>query len=241
MLVFLFFFIKNKREEKKEKKLRESYLKSIISTNFTKPEGFGYKLPYGWMAVKTDDYKKVANYFSLKNQYSTNWQQGIKYGYDGGTFITPAFFGWTFVISPGFFLDSLFKNESLINKLKKMSIEFGEINCYTSYRIVGQNSWVKFNNGGILRAFSINNDIVFDFGFRTEIENSLISQKRIELLKDKEILDFEIPENEMEYFGDEEDVFKVSGSWDVNPQDLYKINIVDERLGIFIYGKNVFS
>lgn len=45
----------------------------------------------------------------------------------------------------------------------------------------------------------------------------------------------------MEYFGDEEDVFKVSGSWDVNPQDLYKINIVDERLGIFIYGKNVFS
>jgi hypothetical protein len=249
LLVFLFFFTKFKIEDKikskKDKKAIDEDKKTIdeyISTEFTPKQAFGYKLPHGWIAVKTEKYLVVADYLTDFNKYFTNWEKGIKFAYEGGCYVCPSDQGWTFVLSPGFFIDSIFENKNLMEKLINMSIEFNEIHCYTSYRTIDQNSWVKILAGKVIRAFSINNSIKYNFGERTEIEKSLIKIKREDFNKGYENIELILPHpvEEMEYFGDEQDVFKIAEDWDVNPLNLEDDKENDNRLGVMIWGKTIF-
>lgn len=239
--VFLFFFFKYRREDKINANRKIKEIESIASEEFSKPQSFGFKNPHGWMAVKTDEYLKVADFLSNSNKYRTNWEKGIQYAYDGGCFISPSIRGWTFVVSPGFFIDELFKRDALSNKLKEMSIEFDEVHCYTSYRIVSQNSWVKIVNGEIERAFSQNNQIYFNIGKITQVENELIIKEKKEFIKDMEQYGLVLPENELELLIDENHVFNVAKDWDINPLELDNITEIDERLGVFIYGQTIFD
>lgn len=239
--IFILFFFKFRRDDNLKAKLKIKDIQGIASEEFSRPESFGYKSLYGWIAVKTVDFLKVADFLSKNNKYRTNWKNGINYAYEGGCFISPSMKGWTFVVSPGFFIDDIFKRNDLLENLKKMSIEFDEIHCYTSYRIISQNSWVKIVGGEIKRAFSQNNSMVYNIGPITQIEFQLISKEKKEFIKDMERLGLVLPKNEIELLMDESHVFSVAKDWDLNPQDLENYNLVDERLGVFIYGPTIFD
>jgi hypothetical protein len=70
---------------------------SFFSPEPTPPEPFGFKT--GWIAVRTTDFKAVADSLPIRSQAAANWHDGIEASQKGGSiFITPPINGWICVV-----------------------------------------------------------------------------------------------------------------------------------------------
>ena len=67
------------------------------------------------------------------------------------------------------------------------------------------------------RAFSKNNQIYFNIGKITQVENELIQKEKKEFIKNMEQYGLVLPENDLELLIDENHVFNVAKDWDINP------------------------
>ena len=59
------------------------------------PVDFGYKTV--WLAVKTDNKKRISEILKLKNTKECNWKVGIAESYNSLIYITPQIKDWTLV------------------------------------------------------------------------------------------------------------------------------------------------
>lgn len=179
-----------------------------------KPIGFGYKNK--WIAVKSCSKEEVAKFLNLKKVKESNWENGIKYGYEKGIFITPEINGWILVL--GIDISDL-ETEETKDILKKTSKEFGECQIFLTHRIVEYHFWGLARNGKIERLYSYvgesGENMIID-GEPTEIERNynLVDSFSDEAKEDRywEREDIEIP--------DEETVMKIAENWSINPSKI---------------------
>ena len=176
-----------------------------------KPIGFGYKNK--WIAVKSSSKEEVAKFLNLRKVKESNWENGIKYGYEKGIFISPEINEWILVL--GIDVSDL-ETEETKDFLKRASKEFGECQIFLTHRVVEYHFWGLARNGEIKRLYSYvgeSGENMIINGEPTEIERNfnLVDSFSDESKEDEywEREDIEIP--------DEETVMKIAENWSVNP------------------------
>lgn len=176
-----------------------------------KPIGFGFKNK--WLAVKSNSKEEVAKYLKLKKVRVSNWEKGVKHGYEKGVFITPEIKGWILVL--GINISDL-EMQGTKDFLKKTSQEFGECQIFLTHRIIEYHFWGLAKNGIIQRLYSYvgesgENKIIEGEPTAIERNYNLVNSFLEEANQDEywEREDIKIPDEEM--------VMMIAESWSVNP------------------------
>ena len=208
--------------------------KSNIEINQTEIDSavnFGYKTV--WLAVKTDNKKRISEILKLKNTKECNWKVGIAESYNNSIYITPQIKDWTLICGMSL-LNSSNDKENIIyikKTIETLSAEFGEAQFFGSHRVVEYQSWMKAINGKIVRAYcylgeSGENLIVegepTDFEKKYKLVNTLSKEAQDEKYFEREDL----------FYPDEEFVMNVAENWSINPQTLEKRKDIKNELGI---------
>lgn len=201
-----------------------------ISSEKDNPIDFGYKNV--WIAVKTDNKKRISEVLELKNVQSSNWKSGIETAYNDGIFITPQIGEWTLAVGMKLVNDANLENiNKLENILNKLSSEFGEAQSFGTHRVVEYHHWIKSVNGKTTRVYSYigeSGENFKVFGELTEPETDLNLFNS--LSKEAEI--HEYWEREDLNYADEELVMKIAENWSVNPTKLTERTDIKNELGI---------
>jgi len=193
-----------------------------------KPIGFGYKNK--WLAIKSNSKEKVADFLKLKDIKESNWEDGVKFGYNKGVFVTPEINGW--ILALGVDISDLETQETK-EFLVKASKEFQECQIFLTNRIVEYHFWGLARNGKIERLYSYlgetqENTIIEGEPTTIEKKYNLVNSFSDETKKDgywkKEDIEFV---NEIT-------VMAIAESWSVNPT---KIEALKNIKGIGLIGK----
>lgn len=203
----------------------------LISTLNDAPIDFGYKTV--WIAIKTNDKKRIIEILDLKNSQEANWKSGIETAYNDGVFITPTVGQWTLVVGMQLIKNggSLEDINELETKLNQLSLVFGEAHSFGTHRVVEYHHWIKSVNGKTVRIYSYlgeKGENIKVFGEPTTAEiglnlfNSLSKEAASDSYWEREDLDYP----------DEELVMKIAEEWSVNPTKLSQRNDVKDELGI---------
>lgn len=200
-----------------------------ILTNQDEPIDFGYKTV--WIAVKTNNKKRIAEILELRSIEDSNWKSGIESSYNDGIFITPLIGQWTLAVGVKLSngqIEDINKIEKILNKL---SSEFGESQSFGTHRVIEYHHWIKSINGKITRSYSYigeRGENIKVFGELTEPEiglnlfNSLSKEAESDKYWEREDLDY----------ADEELVMKISENWSVNPTKLSERKDIKNELGL---------
>lgn len=212
-------------------KFYESSKESIeffVNEQYTKTLSFGRKI--SWIAIRSNDHESIVRDFnkSGKKVFKTNLEYGLHGAYAGNTFIYPPINGWTLIIHPNY--NSL--DDTKFDYLKDLSNNYGEINFYGSFRGVLFTTWIKFENGQVIRSFCVaDGEIYRNEGTMTEIEIEILNRE-IEHAHDIDILEIYKGEGKYLILNDEEHVLEIAGKWSINPDNLESMNI--QLLGTII-------
>ncbi|QDT43744.1 hypothetical protein Pan241w_38480 [Gimesia alba] len=195
-----------------------------IDTTPDSPIGFGYKM--SWLAIKSTNANAVLEAIDIENLQPANWETGNVAAYHGHAFVSPPVNGWVLVASnhlPG--LGSETEPDHLTQLLSSLSLKFGEVQYFSTHRVVGYHAWGRFANGTETRAFAY-------LGERGEIlADRGESDSEAEL--GYKYFDPDSPdadsdsywEREDLCYPDEEHVMEVAGQWSVNPTTLEDLDL----------------
>jgi len=198
-------------------------------------EDFGYKM--GWLAIETDDPRRVAAVLELESIRPANWQSGIELAYgDAGPrmFVTPPVEGWVFVVGLELpcpcraDVDENFPApcSNLCRRfLDEVSSHFGKIRWFFTHRVVEGHGWIRYDDGKLVRAFvcCADDDLYWDEGFDTE--QTTVLGTRFYKLEGPSADESTSSEHEALRWPDEEDVMKMAAAWSINPQTLHERNL----------------
>jgi hypothetical protein len=194
------------------------------------PVNFGFKCM--WIAIRTDNKKKVAEMLHLKNISDCNWKKGIIKAYEGSVFITPTIGEWTLACGLGLPSGDNPKRLKEVKKiLQSLSKEFGEAQFFCTHRVVEYHCWVKAINGHVVRVYSYLGEACENIaveGQPTEFEQTLNLVNTFS----EEANDENYYEREDLVYVDEELLMRVAGHWSVDPTNLEGRNDIAPGLGL---------
>ena len=135
------------------------------------PVSFGPDM--AWLAIKTEDTKRVAEILRLSDVKMANWSSGVGTTYDGELnkefsfiYVTPPVAGWTLVVGTG--LPQLYGKAFLDRATplwKELSQTFSDVHAFCSFPDFDFFSWACFRNGVAKRVYAVNdNGIVCNIG-----------------------------------------------------------------------------
>lgn len=201
------------------------------SDTIDKPLDFGYKMV--WIAVKTNQKKRLAEIIKLKKTKQANWKSGIETAYEDGIYITPQIGEWTLITGNGLVnkrddKENMLSVETLLNSL---STEFGEAHFFGTNRVVEYHSWMKSKNGKMERIYSylgesMENIKVFGKPTKAEEKFTLFNS----LSEDAKNDDY-FERHDLTY-PDEMLVMEIAEKWSVNPTKLSKRTDIKIELGL---------
>ncbi|MEU4159151.1 hypothetical protein [Actinoplanes sp. NPDC026670] len=114
--------------------------------------GFGYKT--SWLAVRDRAPVEVADALELHNREAVDWETGTGRAYKHGVFAAGPVSGWTFAHSrihlPVGFDASM---PQFPGWLTELSRRLGEVQFFTSDRVVSQYGWARADGGHLSRAY----------------------------------------------------------------------------------------
>jgi len=192
---------------------------------------FGYKTV--WLAVKTENKKRISEILNLKNTKECNWKVGIAESYNSSIYITPQIKDWTLVCGMSLLNGKNDKENIIYIKkiIETLSSEFGEAQFFGSHRVVEYQSWMKAINGKTIRAYCY----LGERGENLIVEGEPTDfEKKYKLINtfSKEAQDEKYFEREDLFYPDEEFVMKVAENWSINPQRLEERKDIKNELGI---------
>lgn len=172
------------------------------------PQTFGYK--FRWIVVDTTDAGSIVSELGLTGVRPATWD--IDPYAHAGVFVSPSVLGWTFVL--GLYVEPHWPRFAPL--LEDLSRRFGEVQYFTTHRVVELHAWAKAIHGRIVRGYcwaGERGEIVMDVGGLTPEEEELgfsrfINSRTID--GDWEHVDFP----------SEGDVMRIAGKWSINPQEL---------------------
>jgi hypothetical protein len=180
----------------------------------TGPVGFGYKI--AWLAIRTEDTEAAAEALRVIDTHAASWAEGIDaaYGAEQGrapVFLTPVVDGWTLaVLGRG----ELFEDDGVGGgalDLPSLSHRFGEVQKFTTHRVVDYQEWQRWVNGSPVRRYcwiGESGEIRFDEGELISAEGNLL--RAADLDGDWDAFDL----------ANEETVMAVAAEWSLNPTTL---------------------
>ena len=203
----------------------------LILTENDNPVDFGYKTV--WLAVKTDNKKRISEILKLKNTKECNWKVGIAESYNSSIYITPQIKDWTLVCGMSLLNGNNDKENIIYIKktIETLSAEFGEAQFFGSHRVVEYQTWMKAINSKIVRAYCF----LGESGENLVVEGEPTDfEKKYKLINtlSKEAQDDQYFEREDLFYPDEDFVMKVAENWSINPQTLEERKDVKNELGI---------
>jgi hypothetical protein len=172
------------------------------------PQTFGYKTY--WIVVDTNDAGAVASALGLSDLRPVTWD--IDPYYLEGVFVSPPVLGWTYVL--GLYVEPHFPQ--FVPLLEDLSRRFGEVQYFTSHRVVDLQAWVRAIDGRIARGYcwiGERGEIIMDVGDITPEESELGFSRFI----NARTVDGDWDKVE---FPHEEDVMRIASRWSINPQEL---------------------
>jgi len=207
----------------------------VMASNITiegiEPIAFGYKC--SWLAIKTNDAQRVIDSLNLKDVKKSDWSNGIKAAYRGcgEVYVTQPIDGWVIVIGNSIpdAGDSMYPDK-ITPVMNKLSLEFSEVQYFSTHRVVEYHAWAKVINGHVIRAYAY-------IG-----EQGLTIWNKGEPTKEEKELNFnffneKVPEaNNNTYwerkdlrYPNEQDVIKLAKKWINN--EIFQTNIISEKNG----------
>jgi len=203
----------------------------INQTKTDRAVNFGYKT--FWVAVRTDNKKRISEILELKNTKACNWKVGIAESYNNSIYITPQTGKWTLVCGTSLLDKNNDKDNIIAVKkiLENLSAEFGEAQFFGTHRVVEYQSWMKAVNGRIVRAYCY----VGESGENLIVEGEPTAfEKRYNLVNtfSKEAQNDAYFEKEDLFYPDEEFVMLIAENWSINPQKLEERKDIKNELGI---------
>ncbi|SCM81009.1 conserved exported hypothetical protein [uncultured Sporomusa sp.] len=196
------------------------------------PIAFGYKC--SWFAIKTNDTQKVIEFLNIKDVKESDWSNGIKAVYQvyGKVYITQPIDGWVLVIGNSIpNAGDLRYPDKITPVLMKLSLEFPEVQYFSTHRAVEYHAWAKAINGHIIRAYAYigeQGETIWNKGGptkeETELSFSFFNEKAPEANTNAYW-----ERKDLRYPG-EEDVIRLAKKW-INDK-VFQINIISEKNGI---------
>jgi hypothetical protein len=203
---------------------------SSANDTIDSPIDFGYKMI--WIAVNTDNKKRIAELLSLDNPQPANWESGIDIAYGGGIFISPKIGDWTLVAGTHLAnTDNLEGITQLESTLNKLSSEFGEAQSFATHRVVEYHHWIKSVNGKTIRTYAYLGESGENIKIDGEPTNAEIHLNLFNSFS-PEAEDEAYWEREDVNFADEELVMQIAENWSVNPTKLSERNDIAAELGM---------
>ena len=155
-----------------------------------KPAGFGYK--NAWLAIKTDDPKKVAESLKLQDVQPANWRTGLATSYEHyqtHVFITAPVQRWVFVV--GLALPDC-GNSSSSDKctpvLEALGQTFDSVFFFGTHRVVEFHAWARVDKGRISRAYAYLGEqgaTIWNKGEKTKEEEDLVPRRNLWVVSDR--------------------------------------------------------
>src|SRR5262249_8783890 len=149
-------------------RLGTSYRRHVPATDGGMPQTFGYK--FRWIVIDTTDSSAVVAALGLKDVRSATWDID-PYGHEG-VFVSPSVLGWTHVL--GLYVEPHFPR--FVALLEDLSRRFGEVQYFTTHRVVELHAWAKAIKGRIIRGYcwvGERGEIIMDVGGLTPEEEEL--------------------------------------------------------------------
>ena len=182
------------------------------------PVSFGYKI--SWCAVRSPDCGAIASALGFAEPSRVSWGRGIEAAYAGSVFITPAIDGWTLVVGDAVAPGVERADGNWRSNLVELSERFGEVQMFTTHRVVELHGWALARHGRVERAYCYvgeSGEVRYDEGGQTPAEQSLGFN----------FGDPDSPEAEDETYWEREDLFPCEASvmslaakWSVSPIEL---------------------
>jgi len=141
------------------------------------PQPFGYKM--AWLAVRSNNTKKVLEKLALKEQKPANWSQGLTAAYEnqGFVFVSPPLKGWVLIVGRALWDKfDLAQPPQRLFLLRGLSQAFGHAQYFSTIRGVETHAWAMAEDGQIMRAYAYSGEIgevLWDFGELTNEEEEL--------------------------------------------------------------------
>ena len=136
---------------------------------FPEPAG-PFRLPGSWLAIKSSNPLAVQSALGLHNPKPCSWIQGL--AGDEKLFIAPPVKGWILVIGSG--LPEPSEDVDVCFRfLLEMSRKLGQVQFFSSSRVLHYHAWVKADGGRILRAYAWAGKTLWHQGSVTSAEKEL--------------------------------------------------------------------
>lgn len=193
------------------------------SDDFNQPISFGYKI--GWLALRTEDTKAVAQALHMSNTQQATWKQAFNLLQEQENadaeqsapktivFVSPPTKRWTLVVgfepeSPGKKYEDRESLSFLEREMTELSKPFGDAQAFGSHRVTEFHYWLTAKNGILTRSFAYS-------GESGEVLKNLGHPSSAEKFPWKELSD--------SWFPDEDSVLKVASGWSIDPRTLDKL------------------
>jgi hypothetical protein len=147
------------------------------------PQSFGYKV--SWFAVKASGTAAVIDALELKDAVPANWASGLAaanpeaFSRDGDRwlFVSPPINGW--VLAVGFWLPypAAETHDDIAAKFDTMfallATRFDDVQFFASHRVSDYCAWARAVNGGPVRIFAYDGEVLMNLGGQTPEEAKL--------------------------------------------------------------------
>lgn len=188
----------------------------------TVPRPFGFKI--AWLAVPSIEPLTVAKVLRIGPVDQAEWFEGIEKAYASSVFVSPPVSGWILVVSRQLLT---VRQAGWCDFMENTSSKLGEVQYFSTHRVVDLHVWAKARDGIILRACAYSGaSVLMNIGEMTEEERLLgfhfrqpagaITQKPVQ---DDQGLE-DLWNDDTADFPDEQDVMSVAGMWSIDPTRL---------------------
>jgi hypothetical protein len=183
---------------------------------------FGFKI--AWLAVPSVSPSVVAEALALQSLRPAGWSEGVKKAYISSVFVTPPVADWTLVVSTRLpRVHQPYWTEFLEGTSRKL----GEVQYFSTHRVVDLHVWAKASNGLLIRACAYYGaSVLLNSGDITAEEQSLgfhFRQSTFPIAQEDASEDPDVEElwdDQARDLPDEQDVMSIAGKWSVDPMGL---------------------
>ncbi|MEW6158180.1 MAG: hypothetical protein AB1813_12150 [Verrucomicrobiota bacterium] len=148
---------------------KEASANALVVTRY-QPTIFDF--PCRWLAIKSTNLSAVQSALGLHNPKPCSWCDGLSSLEDHKLFLSPPVQGWILAIGnglpdPGEDIDDCYR------LIVKLSRELGQVQFFSTNRIVNYHGWVRAERGRIVRAYAWAGETLWNQGTPTAAETDL--------------------------------------------------------------------
>jgi hypothetical protein len=133
---------------------------------------FLFDRPSRWLAIKCNNLTRVERALGLHNAAPCPWTEGFGKVSESKLFVSPPVHGWVIVVGQGL-PDPSDDIDGLFHFLLKMGKELGTVQYFSADRVFHHHTWVRIEEGEVIRAYSWADETLWNQGPVTAAEKAL--------------------------------------------------------------------